>query len=201
MLTQVLSWLDFVLFSVLPIAFNELIHWLYDWQVLIAGILAIVAARIWGKSVVRGARIAAAAQMPASVAPRAQAAPAPSPAAPPRPAPRPVPAASAAAAGDPLLALRETIRATLAAIPYSDEPLTPERMTLCSRVLQYPVGDAAAKAGKVLAPKYEVLQKELGALGEMGEKNTCRNAWQVLVRINDAARDLIEASSGPRPPR
>ena len=53
------SWLQFFVSTVLPVAGRELLHWLYEWQVLVAGILAILAARIWGRSVVRAARYAA----------------------------------------------------------------------------------------------------------------------------------------------
>ena len=44
------SWLNFLAFTVLPIAFRELLHWLYEWQILLTGILALIAARVWGRS-------------------------------------------------------------------------------------------------------------------------------------------------------
>ncbi|MDE2181831.1 MAG: hypothetical protein KGJ78_02290 [Alphaproteobacteria bacterium] len=193
MLTATMSWVGFVLFSVFPIAFRELVHWVYEWQVLVAGILAVIAAGVWGKAVVRGARIAAA-QAPVPVPGKIVTPQSPAPAA--RAAAPRLVEATPAPAVEPLQALRETIRTTLTGIPYTDEPLTPERMALCSKVLQFPVADLAAKAARQHAPRYELLQKELSSLGDMSERNTCRNAWQVLVRINDAARDLLEVGAG-----
>ena len=57
------SLFDFVLFTVIPVAFRELLHWLYDWQILVCGVLALIAARLWGRSVIRAARINARAKI------------------------------------------------------------------------------------------------------------------------------------------
>src|ERR1019366_1853427 len=45
--------------ELLPGLLQQLGRWLYDWQVLIAGILALVAAHIWGRSVLRAAELRA----------------------------------------------------------------------------------------------------------------------------------------------
>jgi hypothetical protein len=188
-LSEAQSWLGFFFFSVLPIAFQELGRWLYQWQILAAGILAVLAARIWGRAIVRSARIAATAQSYPGVSPRGSFAAAPR--AEPRPSKVPVPAA--AENTDPIQSLRETIRTTLGTMPYTDEPLTRDRMALCSRVLQFPIAELAAKSPKAVSPKFEALQRELAALGNLSEKNTCRNAWETLVRVNNAARELMES--------
>lgn len=193
-LSQAHAWFDFMFFSVLPIAFYELGHWLYQWQILAAGILAVVAARIWGRAILRSARIAATGQGYATSASRGSFA-----AAPVRTADAPRSRKQAAAEPqDHLQNLRETIRSTLGTMPYTDEPLTRDRMALCSRVLQFPIAELAAKSSRPQAGLYEALQRELSALGNLSEKNTCRNAWEVLVRINNAARDLIEARGRAR---
>src|SRR5215470_14394028 len=48
-----LNWARFLYDQVLPIAWDQLVQWLYEWQALIAGALILVAGTIWVRSVNR----------------------------------------------------------------------------------------------------------------------------------------------------
>lgn len=196
------SWAHFVVFNVLPVAFTELLHWFHEWQILFTGLLMLVAARIWGKSIIRAARInaraaklAASAEIPWKTSPRG---------------PKVVPASFAATGGaraepgmkktpgepkselaDRLFALREQIRAVLGKTPCTDEVLNPDRLADCRRIAAFALGDVPANAPKLLAHRFDVLRSELSALGAVRETDTCRNAWEALVRISVDARDLV----------
>ena len=201
-LSALWAWIHFVAFTVLPIAFQELLHWLYEWQILLTGVLALVAARIWGKSVIRAARIAAKAEQtaPVEVQQRPGAVPkvVPVPLAasrvseplvldvPPR---KPQPRNSEL--GDRLFALREQIRVTLGKTPCTDDVLSAERLADCRRIAEFPLGEPPANASKLLAHRFDVLRSELSALGAVRETDTCRNAWEALARISIDARDLL----------
>jgi len=200
------SWLHFLVFTVLPIAFRELLHWLYDYQFLAGTGLAVLAAWIWGRAVIKAARIAAKGQA-ASIAP-----PAPEAHLRPSAAPKVVPiplAASGAPAIEPtvkklvsvpksplaerLFALRELIRATLGRMPCSDDALSAERLADCRRIAEFALGDIPADAPRLQAHRFDVLRSELSALGAVRETDTCRNAWEALVRINMDAREIVAA--------
>jgi hypothetical protein len=195
-ISMLLSWLQFVSFTVIPVAFRELLHWLYDWQILLSGILALVAARMWGRSVIKAARINARAKAASPVDVR-------------RPHSEPVlvpkPLAAPAAAGtvvrkvparppelpDRLFALREQIRNTLGKMPCTDEILTAERLTECRKISEFPLGELPPGAAKPLAHRFDALRSKLSALHTVRESDTCRNAWEALVRISMDARDLM----------
>jgi len=197
------SWLNFLAFTVLPIAFRELLHWLYEWQILLTGVLALIAARIWGRSVVRAARIAARAKQPTLSEPVRK-----SPAVP-KVVPVPLAAGSAAdprqrrapsrypELADRLFTLREQIRATLGRLPCTDEVLSPERLADCRRIADYQLGKPPADASKLLAHRFDVLRSELSALAAVRDTDTCRNAWEALARINVDARDLLGPETAP----
>jgi hypothetical protein len=207
-LSALWDWIHFVAFTVLPIAFQELLHWLYEWQILLTGVLALVAARIWGKSVIRAARIAAKAEQsaPVEVQKKLGAIPkiVPVPLAASRvseplvldvPARKPQPRNSEL--GDRLFALREQIRVTLGKTPCTDDVLSAERLADCRRIAEFPLGEPPAIASKLLTHRFDVLRSELSALGAVRETDTCRNAWEALARISIDARDMFgpEAAS------
>lgn len=190
------SWLQFVSFTVIPVAFRELLHWLYDWQILLSGILALVAARIWGRSVIKAARINARAKTASPIdARRAPGEPVvvPMPLATPVPAEPSArgPAVRPAELPNRLFALREQIRNTLGKLPCTDEVLTAERLAECRRISEFALGDLPPGAPKTLAHRYEALRSKLSALQAVRETDTCRNAWEALVRISMDARDLM----------
>jgi hypothetical protein len=200
MISMLSSWLQFVSFTVLPVAFRELLHWLYDWQILISGILALVAARVWGKSVIRAARINARAKVAAPPLdlkrPPAEPVVVPMPLAAPVVAVEPKPAKPpprAPGLPERLFALREQIRITLGRLPCTDEVLNAERLAECKRIAEFPMGEVPAGAAKPLVHRFEALRSKLAALGAVRETDTCRNAWEALVRISMDARDLTGA--------
>jgi hypothetical protein len=191
--TMSASGLEFILFTVLPVAFRELLRWLYEWQILICGVLALVAARIWGRSVVRAARITARAkqQPPAEIR---------------RPAAEPVVVPTPLAAGaepvvtvpaptpdlaERLFSLREQIRNTLGRMPCTDEVLSAERLGDCRAIADFPLGEPPSAAGRAQIARFEALKSKLAALKDVRDSDTCRNAWEALVRISMDARDLM----------
>lgn len=194
-MTMISSWFDFVSFTVLPVAFSELLHWLYDWQVLLTGIMALVAARFWGRSVIRAARITARVKVATPDSKR-------------EPVVVPMPLASAFAGerpprapewSDRLYALRECIRAALGTLPCTDEVLNAERLGECKKIAEFPLGELPGTSPKVLAHRYETLRSKLAALGEVRETDTCRNAWEALVKISIDARDLMSPEPAKAP--
>jgi hypothetical protein len=186
------SGLSFIMFTVLPVAFRELLHWLYEWQILICGVLALVAARVWGRSVVRAARITA----------RAKAQPVEIRRPPAEPVVVPTPLAAVtepvvkvppprADMTDLLFSLREQIRNTLGRMPCTDDVLNAERLDDCRSIAEFPLGDPPADAGRAQIARFEALKSKLAALKDVRETDTCRNAWEALVRISMDARDLM----------
>jgi hypothetical protein len=181
------QWLAFVIFTVLPVAFHELVHWVYDWQVLVTGILAVVAARIWGRSVIRAARpttkvggrvkIEAAGAIP-PVAVSEQ----------------PVPSATV---HDRLFELREQIRSTLGRMPFGDAALGTARVAMLSKIASFSLSGVTDEARRLSPLRQEALLKELSAIAALRESDTCRTAWEALVRVSMAARDLMNSSAEP----
>lgn len=200
-MTMISSWFSFVSFTVFPVAFRELLHWLYDWQILLTGILALIAARYWGRSVIKAARITA----------RARAATPEFKRAPGEPVVVPIPLATPAAGdatlkpprmpewSDRLFALRENIRATLGKLPCTDEVLNAERLAECKKIAEFPLGELPGSSPKALAHRYETLHSKLAALGAVRETDSCRNAWEALVKISIDARDLMSPEPAKTP--
>jgi len=197
------SWIQFMAYTVLPIAFMELLHWLHDWQILVTGVLVLIAARIWGRSVVRAARISAKAarqqgpaEPPKKTSPAPKVVPIPVAAGGELRAKRPLPVPASELA-DRLFALREQIRGILGRMPSTDEMMSAERLAECRRIAEFPLGDPPANAPKLLAHRFDVLRSELSALGAVRETDSCRNAWEALARISMDARDMLVAEMPP----
>lgn len=190
--SEQVSALEFLLFTVIPVAFRELLRWLYDWQILICGVLAIVAARMWGRSVIRAARITARAKPPADTR-----RPAAEPVVVPTPLSQPdrEPVVKIPPPRDPELAerlftLREAIRGTLGRTPCTDELLSEERLEDCRHIADFPLGEPPPDAARVQLARFDALKSKLAALKDVRETDTCRNAWEALVSISMDARDL-----------
>lgn len=189
-------WTDlrFLSFQVLPIAFSEMIRWLYEWQILEAGILVLIAAFVWRQGLVRAARITAAVrQRQAQEALEERE---------PRPVPeRGVPDVARACRTEELLALRERIRITLGRVPCVDEPLTVEQLRLCRRSGDFDVEAGILGDGEAVRSHCGRLYAELGGLAALDRSTSCRSAWQALVLVSRAARALgallEEADSRP----
>lgn len=199
-LSASLSWLSFVAFTVLPIAFVQLSHWLYDWQILVTGILAVIAARIWGTSIIRAARIeeARSDRLMAKLAPPADQAP---PAAEPEAAPvvplrRPVSAMEDLT--DRLQGLRQLIRTSLARIPYTQAPLTADHRALCERIAAVKLDPKPLEGNAAALPHFERLTTDLASLEAACLNGNCRSAWEALVQANVAARSLMGALGEPQ---
>lgn len=191
--SSIFSWLGFVIFTVIPVAFGELLHWIYEWQILLTGILALAAARYWGRSVIRAARITARAKtMPVAEPPKRTG-----------PVIVPIPLGAATNAepvfrmqhapewSDMLFSLREQIRLTLGKLPCNDDALTAERIEDCRKLAQFPLGELPEGTASVITHRFEALRSKLAALGAVRETDTCRNAWEALVQISVDARDLV----------
>lgn len=195
LLSALQSWLSFVLFTVLPIAFEQFVRWLYEWQVLLTGILAILAAHIWGRSIIKAAHT----EEPRSERPAAN----PRPLQPERD-PRsiePEPQASSSERGptpvqdfsERVQMLRQLIRLSLAKIPYKAAPLTAEHRALCERIATVKL-DAASLEGQAAAlSHFERLGADLASLEAACRDGNCRSVWEALVQANASARSLVGA--------
>ena len=186
--------MGFFFFTVIPVAFRELLHWIYDWQILISGVLAIAAARYWGRSVIRAARITARAKPVSPLEVRKPAAepvvvPASFAVAEREPAVR-IPPARIPELAERLFSLREAIRTTLGRTPCTDDVLSEERIEDFRRIAEFPLGEMPSDASRLQFARFEALKSKLGALKDVRETDTCRNAWEALVRISIDARDL-----------
>jgi len=188
------SWLQFVAFTVFPVAFGELVHWLHDWQVLASAIILLVAAHIWGSAILKAARLNVFPQNGVGrlQRPLVEAAEASRPA-----APVEVEQGGPAAGGQPRLerlnTLRREIRVMLGTLPCTDDPLSVQNWTLCGRIAQLGHGEPGQLAQEGLAD----LKPSLDALASLDTRATNRAAWAALVRLNDAARNAIEAAEQP----
>ena len=186
--------MGFFFFTVIPVAFRELLHWIYDWQILISGVLAIAAARYWGRSVIRAARITARAKPVSPLEVRKPAAepvvvPASFAVAEREPAVR-IPPARIPELAERLFSLREAIRTTLGRTPCTDDVLSEERIEDFRRIAEFPLGEMPSDASRLQFARFEALKSKLGALKDVRETDTCRNAWEALLRISIDARDL-----------
>lgn len=163
-------------------------RWLYDWQALLAGVLAILAARIWGRAIVRASELSAAAPPRAEKALTARRRPS-----------GPPPARKDLRAGDEqdrhpdlralIASLRAKIRATLTRVPCIEEPLSSSQLDLCRGVGNIVLLDtvvSTAEMGRELVS----LRQHVAVLSELNDRDTCKTAWQALISLNTCAREL-----------
>lgn len=201
------SWSEFILFHVLPTAVSQIYDWVREWQVLAATVLVLVFFHFWSRTILRAARRTAKETVQTET--RAFGAslkllrrqielrevPSAKPAGiPPAEIPRvsepqavaPPPADDHAAVEQ----LRQAIRLALGKIPLSDEPLSPEGL----RLYKAAIGMLANVNVNSDAPQ-TVLQQilsELAALEQSFPPQSCRQAWQSLVKVNALAREFHE---------
>ncbi len=201
-----MSWSEFILFHVLPIAVSQIFDWIREWQILVAVFLVLIFFQIWSHAILRAARRAAKEtvqtetraveaslkllrrQIEQRPAPRMQA-PVAAQAAPPA-APL-VPVDSRAAVDD----LRQAIRLALGSIPVSDDPLSETG----SRLYRAAIGSMGGigtdlKPGDRLGGLEPVLT-ELAALERSFPPQSCRQAWQALVKVNALAREFHDPTT------
>ena len=169
------------------------VKWLYDWQALIAGICAIIAAIIWGRAVIKAAELRAGSVRPSrSPIPRQLSALSPPP-----PRDLRVQESEAAAMSAPELVerLRVQIRVLLGRIPHSEEPLNAGQLSMCKGIANFTIDPTNFKRE---APReaYAALKKDLSALSSMTRGTTCLTAWKALTAVNKTARNLEAALQG-----
>ncbi len=219
---RLVSWGDFLFLHVLPIAVGQIYEWIYEWQILVLGIVALVCLRFWSLLIIRNARKAARetvlsemrtmdgslkllrrqveqfqAEQSARLAVQGNVEPG-------RAAVGAVPKVAAAVPAfvppaDPdaaVEALRHAIRKALGVIPISDEALSDESSRLYFEAIRSFDGAEnwdSAKSGPAIA----ALQGEVKSLRESYPPASCRTAWQSLVKINALARDYQDQLETP----
>lgn len=203
---NLVSWSEFVLFHVLPIAVSQIYDWIREWQILVAVILVLLFLHLWTRTILRAARRAAKETVqtetrafdaslkllrqqleakPERVKKAAEAPRRPEPVQ----APQPVEARAA------VETLRQAIRLALGTIPMSDEPLSPSSERLYKAAIgalddtgvEFPAELRQGVLGQLLS--------ELGELRQAFPPQSCRQAWQSLVKVNALAREFHEPSS------
>ena len=168
--------------------------WAKEWQILLAGLLVLIAAAIFAWAILRAAKIGAA-KSDAKARAQLDLRLAPAPAS---------PSAPAAAASSELLGsleqLRSLIRSALGSLLQSiEKPGEKENSPayfLCQRILHLRLDQMPppAQAGTAAQEGFSVLLKQLGAL-RAGLKKDASPAElsQILVQINASARGLVTA--------
>ena len=172
-------------------------HWLYEWQVLLAGICALIAARSWGRAIVKAAQMRTVTEAPDQILPPRRNAN--------RTAARPldmrvseaeIPAVKPL---ESLQALRSRIRAVLCKVPSSDDPLNPAQIAFCKAIGTFSLGDLFLKNDAIIQ-EYASLQAELATLNALDPSASCKMAWQTLITVNKCARSLeTMLGAGPAP--
>ena len=168
--------------------------WAKEWQILLAGLLVLVAAAIFAWATIRAAKISAA---KSDIKARSQLdlRLAPAPASPPAPAA----AASSALLGN-LEQLRSLIRSALGSLLQSiEKPGEKENSPtyfLCQRILHLRLDQMPppARAGRAALEGYSDLLTQLNALRAHLKKDAPPGELsEILVQINASARGLITA--------
>jgi hypothetical protein len=207
----VVSWSEFVIFHVLPTAVSQIYDWIREWQILAAAALVVIFFHVWSRAILRAARRVAKETVQTETRAfgaslnllRRQIEQKTEPSRPPaeaiRPAavqnaeslraqPLPPPPRDAQAA---IEQLRQAIRLALGTIPLSDEPLSPEG----TRLYRAAIGALADSSFSGAEASDEVsgkIRSELAELEQSFPPQSCRQAWQSLVKVNALAREFHE---------
>lgn len=191
-----LDWARFLYYQVLPIAWDQLVQWLYEWQALIAGALILIAGTIWVRSVnhasartaltiaqaIRGISDAQGRDFPSLLLAK--------------PAKDGVAGTAKSTPGGQgfdarLERLREIIRAALSAIPQTGDAVVGEGAELYRAVAEFSLEAEDTPTDKLRAQKVAEIKRTLASLNEASpEKRPCRAAWDDLVRLNRLAREV-----------
>lgn len=191
-------WTGFL--DIAPVVLLGIGHWLYDWQVLLAGICALIAARSWGRAVVKAAQMrTVATEVPDKIlSPRRNINRTPVRPLDLRISESEIPT-TAARPLESLQLLRSRIRAVLCKVPCSDDPLGQGQIAFCKAVGTFSLGDISLK-NDAIAQEYAALQTELRALNALEPGVSCKMAWQTLITVNKCARSLeTMLSAAPAP--
>lgn len=215
------SWSEFILLHVLPIAISQIVDWVREWQILVAALVLLIFFHFWTRAILRAAREAAKetvlaetrafdaglkllrrqieagpdgsetpAVRPSAAGPRARVEPAPmaDPAQTERSV-RPQPAVDGNTAVD---HLRQAIRLALSTLPTSDDPLPPVSLRLYRAAIDALDEGALDVTGRGRKDVLDRIRTELSALGQAYPPQSCRQAWQSLVKVNTLAREFYE---------
>jgi len=180
------------LMELLPGVLIQIGRWLHDWQVLLAGILAVVAAHIWGRAVIRAAELRSGVPGRPKRATRTRRSPPLVPVLRDLRTAEPMDRAPAPALGpgDELARLRATIRGVLARVPCVDDPLTAAQLLQCKSVGNFFLDAEKFKNDGLIRSGFDTLRHELAVLGGLNERATGRKAWQTLIAVNNHVRVL-----------
>lgn len=206
--TRLVSWSELLLFHILPIAVAQLYDWAREWQILIAVILVLAFLHLWARTILRAARRAAREEAQSEArglnaglkllrrhiderlgAPvtAALAQPAVRSAVKPPSAPSAPPPLDSHAA---IEQLRQAIRLSLGSIPVSDGPLSPDGVRLYKAAI-CALGNAQISPEEREGVFGQILD-ELATLEREFPPQSCRQAWQSLVKVNTLAREFHE---------
>lgn len=212
------SWSGFILLHVLPIAIAQIVDWVREWQILVAGLILVIFFHFWNRAILRAAREAAKETVLAETrafdaglkllrrqlelgadAPRAptvlkvaeQVRDEPARAEPGAPAEpvRPEPVVDGNAAVE---RLRQAIRLALSTLPTSDDPLPPASLRLYRAAIDGLDNANPDLGGKGRQDVLDQIRNELGALKQGYPPQSCRLAWRSLVKVNALAREVYE---------
>lgn len=209
-LNTLASWSGFILLHVLPIAISQIADWVREWQILVAAFILLIFFHFWTRSVLREAREAAKEtvltetrafdaglkllrrQVEAGAeAPKAPVVP-PKAASPPK-VERTAPPEAAQPAPDGYAAidrLRQAIRLALSTLPTSDDPLPPVSSRLYRAAIDALDAAHIELGGGGRQDLMNQIQAELAGLRQAFPPQSCRLAWQSLVKVNALAREF-----------
>ncbi len=177
---------------------GEFAQWLHDWQSLVAGILALLAAKLWGDAVIKATKLqlrAAAAAAPPAASPPAHASKGRRKS---RPDLRDLRGIAAStreaplnAAQDALERLRGAIRAVLYRVTPAEEALPEAQILQCVDIGKKFLGDKAINIPG-MEGEIETLTATLISLAKLPSASSSKAVWNSLIEVNNAARTLAQ---------
>ena len=167
--------------------------WLYHWQPLIAGLCAIIAAYIWGTSIIRASRASAlsrsADNLKVAVPSPSQNSEIPNDPLDLRQSP---PSPAKPGAEETVRQFRNLILSALQRIPSAERPLSKLQLEICREIGKYSLIELSPRYRPGLSVDFKALQSDQEALKGFGEGVSCTTAWSVLVSANRRARTIEE---------
>jgi hypothetical protein len=214
-MSMLASWSEFVLLHVLPIAISQIADWILEWQILLAGIILVAFFHFWSRLILRAAREAAKetvlaetrafdaglkllrrqlesgaeAHKPSVAPPKPVEAPARGE---PLPKAEPTQAEAWSDGNAAVDRLRQAIRLALSTLPTSDDSLPPVSLRLYRAAIDGLEDAHLDSGGRGRQDVLDQIRAELGALKQTYPPQSCRVAWQSLVKVNTLAREFYE---------
>lgn len=206
------SWSEFILLHVLPTTISQIYDWVREWQILAATVVVLAFFNLWSHAILRAARRSAKETVQTETRAfgasltllrrQVEQSTLPSPRAlieAPRTVElRPVQAVPADCLPPDSPAaiehLRQAIRLALSTIPLSDEPLLPAGVRLYRAAIEA-LADAGVTPGTGAGDgDLQQILSELTVLKQSFPPQSCREAWQSLVKVNALAREFHEVA-------